>query len=180
MKEHSSKIPATGLIKTIKKFLTTPKDPMRLHAFEIFLLAMQCYFFGVLWFYTKDVCVIQSCTICYPHEGDLACIAGQASSSRYTVLMNASKQNFSLYLAPTHFENRDSWVASSCGDCYTCTEYLPNETVSCYFSSLDISRTLTTRSFKYYGLWFVFWLEMSTLLALCCCVAPAMNDDSVT
>ncbi len=146
------------------------------YTFELFLCAMQCYLFSVWCFYHIDVCRVTECTECYPHT-DPECPAAYSRSSKYTVSVGLNEGNYSLYLAATQFAQRDSWIISSCGYCYTCTEYLPNDSVTCYYSSSNIQRTLTTSSLKYFSLYFIILIMGVWLcLFLLTCVKDGPQD----
>jgi hypothetical protein len=109
--------------------------------FEILLAVVWCLVVGS---YYMDVCTVMSCSACYPWK-DLQCTANPRRSSKYIVWMSGyPDHHFSYYLASSWYSSRDNPWPSSCGDCYTCTEYFPSESFYCFYSTLDIERTLTS------------------------------------
>ncbi len=125
-------------------------------------------------FYHIDVCRIKACTSCVSHM-DAECTAGETRSSKYTITLSANHGDYSLYIAATQYENRDTWIMSSCGNCYTCTEYFKNETLTCFYSSSNIQRTLTTSYFKYVLLHLVILVIGSLLSVLVLSIWFAKN-----
>jgi hypothetical protein len=92
--------------------------------------------------YQHDYCVVKSCTAYYPWSVD--------KYSAYEVAIK-SQPDLKLFvnITASPFANRDTWIISSCGNCYTCTEFFENEVMHCFYYYYDISGTITKFFFLY-------------------------------
>ena len=75
-------------------------------------------------------------------------------------------QNFTLYVKASYFSDRDTWVPSTCGYCYTCNDFFPNETISCYYWRFDIQNTITNSSALYAVSILIIFVVLSWMILL--------------
>ncbi len=85
------------------------------HILDVIVLIIGLLVCGCGLFYRRDTCIVTSC-----HEQQCSAYAVQL----YGVNDMQNDNEYVIYLPYSHFVVRDTWVISSCGACYSCTEIL--------------------------------------------------------